>query len=128
MEPLSHHPEVTIPFRHRERSGSVVVSYGRVEDPVSVGFDSLAALSFNSLAALGFDINLTRGYPMMHARINTYEGFGYRTICGWIQVVSDRFYNSYEDKIEPVEQSVSVDRYQSIQNLEMPFFAYGNLP
>lgn len=128
MDSISHHSEVKIPFRHNDRRGLAVVSYGRNEDPVKAGFDSLSELSYDSLAALGFDINLTIGYPSMHAWIETYEGYGYRTILGWVQVVTDKYYDSYESENDPVEVEVSVDRYQPFQKLELPFFAYGNLP
>jgi len=78
MDSISHHSEVKIPFRHNDRRGLAVVSYGRNEDPVKAGFDSLSELSYDSLAALGFDINLTIGYPSMHAWIETYEGYKMR--------------------------------------------------
>jgi len=125
MEPLTHHPEVMIPFRHKERNGRVVVSYGRIEDPVQAGFDSLGIRIRDGLS---FDINISLGYSMMYARIESYEGFGIRTFCGWVQVITRREYDSYEDEAEPIEQSVSVDLPPSLQNLDLPFAAYGNLP
>jgi len=120
MEPLSPRLETIIPFHHQGRSGYVVVSYGKIEDPVRAGFDSLPGLSF--------DIDRSLGYPMMHARIETYEGSGYRTFCGWIQVVTREEYDSYENGTQPAERSVSVDLPPSLQDLEVPFAACGNLP
>ncbi|MBN2075193.1 MAG: hypothetical protein JW762_06555 [Dehalococcoidales bacterium] len=128
METTSHESIIKIPFYHNDRKGLAMVSYGRNEDPVQAGFDNLAELSNDSLTALGFDINLTIGYPTMQAWIENYEGTGYRTILGWIQVVTDKYCDSYGSENDPVELEVSVDRLQPFQNLELPFFAYGNLP
>ena len=109
-----------IPFSLNGRSGSVTVSYGRNEDPVSAGFDIIPGL--------GLDIALCRGYPAVQAVIDTYHGSGYRTFCGWLQVVTDTFYNSYDTGQAPVETSVFADTAPSMKDLESPFISVGNLP
>ena len=68
-----------IPFNLRGFDGSVAVYYGVNDDPAKAGFDFLAGLNF--------DINLCLGYPVIHARIESYAGTGYRTFCGWLQVL-----------------------------------------
>jgi hypothetical protein len=120
MKPQSYYPDLKIPFRHLERNGHVQVSCSSIEDPVRTGFDSMAGIKF--------DINLSRGYPMMHVQIEDFEGFGYRTFFGWIQLITRKEYDSYEDHAEPVVRSMSVDLPPSMQNLDLPFAAYGYFP
>ena len=69
-----------IPFNLKGYNGKVSVYYGVNDDPIKVGF--------NSLPGIPFDIQLSRGYPIIHARIETYAGSGYRMFCGWIQIVT----------------------------------------
>ena len=78
----------TIHFNLKDRHGKVKVHYGVITDPIKAGFDSLASLNF--------DINLCTGYPMVHAYIDSFEGSGYRMLCGWIQVVTSVYTESTE--------------------------------
>jgi hypothetical protein len=109
-----------IPFSLNGRSGSVTVSYGRNDDPVAAGFDIIP----NSAV----DINLCCGYPAVHAVIDTYNGTGYRTLCGWIQVVTEKYYNSYDGGKAPVKTFVLADKIPSMKDIEIPFISYGLLP
>ena len=109
-----------IPFSLNGRGGSMTVSYGRNEDPVSAGFDIIPGL--------GFDIGLSRGYPALQAVIDTYHGSGYRTFCGWLQVVTGAYYDSSDTGQAPVETSVFADTAPSMKDLESPFISFGNLP
>lgn len=110
-----------IPFSLNGRRGTVTVSYGRNEDPVQAGFDIIPGL--------GFDIALSRGYPAIQAVISDYQGSGYRTFCGWLQVVTATYYDSYDTRQAPADTSVSVDAAPSMQGLGSPFMVgFGNLP
>ncbi|MFB3923932.1 MAG: hypothetical protein ACE145_19595 [Terriglobia bacterium] len=109
-----------IPFSLNGRSGNVTISYGRNGDPASAGFDIIPGLKL--------DIAVCRGYPAIHAVIDTYHGSGYRTFCGWLQVVTDMYYNSYDAAQAPVETAVFADMAPSMEDLGGPFTSFGNLP
>ncbi len=109
-----------IPFTLNGRSGSVTVFYGRSEDPESAGFGIIPGINF--------DIALCRGYPAMRAVIGTYNGTGYRTFCGWVQVITGSYYDSYDPARAPVKTVVSADMAPSMEGLGSPFAAFGNLP
>ena len=87
MWSLYNEPAMVIPFRHYDHDGRVVIYYGKNEDPVRAGFDIIPDLNF--------DINLCRGFPVMHARVE-YSGLGYRQLFGWIQMVTDEYFQSGE--------------------------------
>jgi hypothetical protein len=110
----------SIPFTLKGRKGQVAVSYGMNDDPVKAGFDSLPGLNF--------DIDRCRGYPAMHARIESYEGSGYRTFCGWIQIVTNIYLDSHEPGQATPETFVSIDVAPAFQELKIPFASHGNLP
>jgi hypothetical protein len=107
---------VRVPFTHYGHRGTVAVTYGATEDPRVSGFDILPAMRF--------DITQCRGYPTMHAVIESYEGQGYRTICGWIQVVTGLRTGGGK----PAETAVSVDVLPALGDVPMPFASIGNLP
>ncbi len=109
-----------IPFRLNGRSGSVTVSYGKNEDPESAGFGIIPGINF--------DIALCRGYPAILAVIDTYNGWGYRTFCGWVQVITGSYYDSYDPARAPTKTTVSADMAPSMEDLGSPFAAFGNLP
>jgi putative transposase len=119
---LSPFPGVrkSIPFSLNDRRGSVTVSYGKNEDPILAGFDSIPGLTI--------DIALSRGYPVVHAVIDAYQGSGYRTFCGWLQIVTRTLYDSYDTGQTPVESSASADVAPSMDDLGSPFASFGNLP
>jgi hypothetical protein len=98
MRSLYNEPAMVIPFKHYKHDGKVVIYYGKNEDPVEAGFDIIPNLNF--------DINLCRGFPVMHARIE-YSGLGYRQLFGWIQIITDEYYQSGEKG--KVKKSVVVD-------------------
>lgn len=110
----------SIPFRLKGHHGKVAVSYGRNDDPVKAGFDSLPGLNF--------DLDRCRGYPVMHARIENYEGSGYRTFCGWIQIVTNIYLDSHDTEQAKPETFVSIDVAPAFQEVDIPFASYGNLP
>jgi hypothetical protein len=109
-----------ISFNLRGYSGKVAVYYGINDDPIKVGFDFLAGLNFN--------IDLSRGYPVIHARIESYEGSGYRTFCGWIQIVTSVFLDSHDKEISQAKTFVSLDIAPSFRESDIPFASLGNLP
>jgi hypothetical protein len=122
MNNWSFYDSVTasIPFNLKGYNGNVAVYYGVNNDPLKVGFDSLPGLNF--------DINLSLGYPAMHAYIDGYEGTGYRTICGWIQIVTNTYLESHNGETAKTVTFVSVDVIPSLQELDFPFASFGNLP
>jgi hypothetical protein len=122
MSTWSFYDKVTalIPFTLKGYDGKVAVYYGVNDDPIRVGFDSLTGLNF--------DIDLCRGYPVIHARIKSYEGSGYRTFCGWIQVVTSVYLDSHERKNAQAETFVSVDVAPVFHDSDIPFASFGNCP
>jgi hypothetical protein len=109
-----------IPFTLNGCRGSVSVFYGANDDAVASGFDLLAGL--------GFDARLCRGYPVMRAWVDAYSGSGYRTLCGWVQIITDTFYDSYDAGAPQTGQTVSIDVAPAMSELAMPFAAFGSLP
>ena len=109
-----------IPFNLKGYKGKVSVYYGVNDDPIRAGFDSLPQI--------GFDINLCRGYPIIHARIEDYEGSGYRMFCGWIQIVTSVYLDAGDNKKTRSETFVATDIAPAFEEAEMPFASYGYLP
>jgi len=109
-----------IPFNLNGHNGEVAVYYGKNDYSVKAGFDILSGLNF--------DINLCRGFPVMHAKIENYEGSGYRTFCGWIQIVIDEFFKSYDDEKTKGKKFISVDIAPSMRSSGIPFASFGHLP
>ena len=83
---LDNQPAIVIPFSLNEHDWGGIAYYGKNDDPIKAGFDSIPDLNF--------EIDLVRGYPMIHARVENYSGSGYRMLCSWIQIVTDEFYPS----------------------------------
>ena len=75
-----------LPFTLHQRQGVVAVRYGPNAGPEESGFDILPNMPF--------DIALCRGYPTVHAEIAEYAGTGYRTVCGWVQLVTNVRYSA----------------------------------
>ena len=109
-----------IPFNLKGYNGKVAVYYGVNDDPVRVGFDSLTGLNF--------DIDLCRGYPVIHARIESYEGSGYRMLCGWIQIVTSVYLDSHDREKAHKTTFVSIDVAPSLDEASIPFAAFGISP
>jgi hypothetical protein len=117
MWSLYDEPTMIIPFKHCKHDGRIVIYYGENEDPVKAGFDIIPNLKF--------DINLCRGFPVIHARIE-YSGLGYRQLYGWIQITTNEYYRSGEKG--KVKRLSSTDVVPSMQDLSFPFASFGNLP
>lgn len=117
MWSLYNEPTMIIPFKHYKHDGRIVIYYGENEDPVKAGFDIIPNLEF--------DINLCRGFPVIHARIE-YSGLGYRQLFGWIQITTNEYYQSGEKG--KVKRLSSIDIVPSMQDLSFPFASFGNLP
>jgi hypothetical protein len=113
-------PQKSIPFRLNDHQGKVSVYYGANKDPHWVGFDSLPGINF--------DFQRSRGYPVIHARIELYGGTGYRMFCGWIQIVTSVYRDSHDPKIARSETFVSADMAPAFEEAGIPFAAYGYLP
>ena len=45
----------------------------------------------------------------MHAVVETYGGSGYRGLCGWIQLVTARYYLTVDQDAAAVETSTTMD-------------------
>ena len=107
---------VQIPFEHNGRRGAVAVTYGVTDDPRASGFDILPGMKF--------DVAQCRGYPTIHGVIDSFEGTGYRTLCGWIQIIT----GVRTGGGKPPETSISVDKLPAMDGIAIPFMSVGNLP
>jgi len=61
----------------------------------------------------------------MYAPIDAYEGFGCRTFCGWLQIVSTVRYKSNGSESDT---DASLDTVPSMEGSAFPFFSVGNWP
>jgi hypothetical protein len=109
-----------IPFTLNDRSGRVTVTYGPGQDPVQAGFDALPGLNF--------DLRLCLGYPVLQAQIDDYAGSGYRTICGWIQIITRECYGREDAERTNLLRSRSIDLFPAMHGAGIPWSVYGNLP
>ena len=113
-------PQIHIPFTLKDRQGRVAVYYGLNDDAVKAGFDAIPGINFPLEQCLG--------YPVMYAVIDNYEGTGYRTLCGWIQIIT-RVCGIMDDKDHiDIQRSYSVDLVPAMSESKVPFVVYGNLP
>ena len=107
-------------FTLNDRRGRVAVSYGPGQDPVAAGFDALPGIPF--------DLDLCLGYPVMQAQIESYAGSGYRTLCGWIQIVTRECYGREDTARTDLLRSRSIDLIPSMVGSGVPWVVHGNLP
>jgi hypothetical protein len=66
-----------LPFRLRDRDGTVHVDIRANDDPEEVG---------HPLVAVGYDAQKFRNFPVMTATVD-YDGIGFRAWMGWLQVI-----------------------------------------
>jgi hypothetical protein len=118
--PLLDSPSAVLSFHLRGFDGRIGVYYGPNSDAVRAGFDFLAGLNF--------DVDLCRGYPVIHARVEDYAGSGYRTVMAWIQLVTRVDQDSVDPHQAKSTTSVSIDLAPAFQDLRLPFVCFGNLP
>jgi len=110
----------SIPFNLRGYDGKVAVYYGINDDPIKAGMDSIPGLDRV--------LDLTHGYPVIHARIQEYEGFGYRTFCGWLQVITSVYFDSQDGEMVETNKIFSVDIAPTFGESDVPFFSSGFSP
>jgi len=110
----------TTPFSLNGRDGEVAVFYGANDDPVKAGFDSLPGISF--------PLGMCCGYPVMHAKIDHCVGSGYRTLCGWIQIITRDCRKSADHESDARYEEASVDLFPSMASYSIPFASYGTMP
>lgn len=108
-----------IPFHLGEYGGQVAVYYGINDDPIKSGFDFLAEVNF--------DISACRGYPVIHARIESYEGTGFRTFLGWIQIITSLYSSSHVREKALAQTFIAVDTCPALGESDLPFYAFGSL-
>lgn len=108
--------KIQIPFTLNYKSGMVEVCYEENTNANKSGFDLLKGLPF--------DVEMCKGYPTMKAYIKDYEGTGYYNSSAWIQIVTDKYYLSLEDK-KPCKVISEVDVHDNMRKLGVPFFSYG---
>lgn len=106
----------TIPFVLNHKTGALKIEYKANQSAEESGFDLFAGL--------GFDAAICLGYPTMHAYVSSFEGTGYYTASAWIQIVTRREFSSV-DATEPIYIVPSVDTYPTLEELGVPFFAFG---
>jgi hypothetical protein len=109
-----------IPFTLHGRGGSVALYYGPNEDAVKAGFDALPGIDF--------PVDLCLGYPVMQAQIESYAGSGYRTLCGWIQIITREDYAKGDAERTNLQRSRSVDLPPSMEGTGIPWACFGSLP
>lgn len=113
-------PAASIAFSTRGYHGKIAVYYGSNDNPHQVGYDFLPGVSF--------DINLCRGYPLLHARIEHYEGAGIRALFGWIQLVTGvRTPAQGAENAQPTTE-ISIDISPALSESDLPFYSFGSLP
>ncbi len=117
---LYNNPAITIPFHLCGSNGVAAVYYGVDDDPVKAGL--------NSLPGLNFDIDRCRGFPVMHARIQDFQGSGYRGLCGWIQIITSDYWDSPKKESDPTEHVSSMDVVPAMLNSDLPFASFGYFP
>lgn len=110
----------SIPFTLRGYNGNVVVYYGVNDDPVKAGMDSIPGLDKV--------LDLTYGYPVIHARIQEYAGSGYRTFCGWLQVITSAYFDIQDGEMVQTNKIFSVDIAPTFGESDVPFFSSGFMP
>lgn len=113
-------PARSIPFSMDGNQGRIAVFYGPNDDPARVGYDFLAEVDF--------DTNVCFGHPLLHARIEQYEGTGIRTFFGWIQIVTDLRWRAHDLEKAQAETSFFVDICPAMHASDIPFYSYGCLP
>jgi hypothetical protein len=116
---LSGEPTI-IPFTLQGRRGKVAVKYGTTEDPVASGYDVVPGMHI--------DIGVCRGYPTIDGVVESYEGSGYRELCGWIQVITDHRYRTMDESDAAAVTSQSIDKFPSMMDLNIPFVSFGMFP
>ena len=120
IEPFFPEAQKRIPFTLAGRQGQVAVYYGPNPDVVKAGFDTIPGIPF--------PIALCQGYPAMQARIESYAGFGYRTFCGWIQLVTREELTAVDQDWADARRSCSVDLAPALSETGLPFAVFGPLP
>jgi hypothetical protein len=109
-----------VPFTLQGRQGRVAVYYGPNDDAVKAGFDTLSGIDF--------PIELCLGYPVMQAQIERYAGSGYRTLCGWIQIITRECYATADTERTNLQRSCSIDVLPAMHGAGVPWACFGNLP
>ena len=109
-----------IPFTLADRQGQVAVYYGPNDDAVKAGFDAIQGINF--------PVELCHGFPVIHARIENYAGSGYRTFCGWIQIITRMDFAADDVERTNPRRSCSLDIAPALEALRLPFAVFGVLP
>ena len=105
-----------IPFVLNHKSGILEVKYEANQSTAKSGFDLFVGH--------GFNVGMCIGYPTMRAYIQSYAGTGYATACAWIQIVTRREFATL-DALGPANVESSVDNHPTLEELGVPFFAFG---
>jgi hypothetical protein len=114
------YPARTIPFNLSGIDGEVSIYYGANDAPRKTRFDALPGLPF--------DISLSRGYPVIQARIEHYDGSGYHKFYGWFQIITSVYLDSHHPKVARSETFIFVDMAPAFNGTGIPFATYGYLP
>lgn len=101
-----------LPFVLHGRSGALVVEYGANEDIEESGFDMFDPSDFDPALALG--------YPTLQARVERFEGTGYRTATAFIQWLDIE--RHFDDR---VERGRELDATPELIRAGIPYFSLG---
>jgi len=104
-----------IPFEHLGRKGMVLVECLQNPGSEQSGFDSLKA-------TCNFDIDLCKLYPTANAKIESYDGDGYRKLMGWIQFVTRH------DTLNSVTRTSTIVDVVGELGARNPYFTIGYPP
>ena len=111
-ESLPSKPTLVLRFDVSERAGKVRVFYGTTDSPHESGFEALRGWERIPTAGVGF--------PTLKCEVES-ERPGYRSIFGWIQVVTQKFPGSSG-------AMMIVDRFPAFLNRDIPFASLGYSP
>ena len=118
--PIFPKSQTTLSFTLAGYQGFIALYYGPDNDPVKAGFDFIPGINFPT--------DLCLGYPVMQAQIESYAGFGYRMLCGWIQIITRECLPTADQGQEDAYRSCSIDLIPTMHDLESPFATFGFLP
>lgn len=104
----------SIKFNWRNKECAVIIEYNANPGASESGF--------NIFKNMPFDVELCKGYPMVHAYVDAADLKGYERYCGWIQLIRRE---DYTDNIETPVVTYDIDGSNEMVEKGLPYFALG---